>query len=182
MNLKEEAQLAAYEQLCQTHRAMDSDLGAKLLGFLPKLLGFLPLVVGAGLALTTGKSSALSTDLLPPLGVFGLAVTLGLFLYQLYNFTRLHTPIEAGMSMEKSMGLDGQFSTRPRALLGIGDETFAAAIVYPAVMAAWIYLALIQASPGVRTTLAGLVFGVGFVVTIVFSRWLEYQTRVNAFR
>jgi len=56
----EAAELAAYEQLCQTYRAMDSDFGAKL-------LGFLPLVVGGGLTLASGTSGALSEDFLRPL-------------------------------------------------------------------------------------------------------------------
>jgi len=80
--------------------------------------------------------------------------------------------------MERSMGLLGQFSVRPTAILGIGNEAFAAAIVYPVVMAAWTYLAVFQASPWTHMALPGLVYAIGFTVTILLDYSLKRRWRM----
>ena len=58
----------AYEQLCTSYRAIDD--------FRTKLLGFLPFVTGGGLVFLFGRD--VDEKFFTPVGLFGLAVTLGL--------------------------------------------------------------------------------------------------------
>lgn len=48
--------------------------------------------------------------------------------------------------IEKEWQVDGQFTTRSPAIVRLVDEPFAAALVYPAVIAGWLYLALANTS------------------------------------
>jgi hypothetical protein len=164
------ATLRAYDQLCVTYRAIDD--------FRSKLLGFLPLATGGGLALLTGRADGLAEEFFAPAGVFGVAVTLGLFTYEIYGIRKCHALIEAGKKMEAALGLaSGQFTERPRSVLGHINEPFAAAVIYPAVVAAWIYLAAFHSALGVGTVLAPLAFALGFAMTVEYSRRLGQRAR-----
>ncbi len=82
--------------------------------------------------------------------------------------------------MESSLGLTaGQFTARPRDVLGHINEPFAAAIIYPAAMAAWTYLAAFHAARGVGAALAALVFVLGFAVTFEYNRRLAKDARAG---
>jgi hypothetical protein len=70
----------------------------------------------------------------------------------------------------------GQFKTRPREVLGQINEPFAAAIVYPAVMAAWTYLAAGDISRLVSAILAVVVFAIGCTVTLWYNYVLRRRT------
>jgi hypothetical protein len=154
----------AYDQLCQTYRAIDD--------FRAKLLGFLPLVTGGGLLLVTAKKADLDADLFKPVGIFGVAVTLGLFALELYGIRKCHALIEAGVCLERSLRLPaGQFKDRPKGVAGVINEPFAAAIVYPAVIAAWASLASYQ-PPDWRWEIGTSIFVAGFVSTLAYSLWL----------
>jgi hypothetical protein len=130
----------AYNQLCTSYHAIDD--------FRTKLLGFLPLVTGGGLILLSGRAEDVRKEFFGPVGRFGILVTLGLLAYELFGIKKCHALIEAGKAMEQDMGLpDGQFIRRPNNLLWIVNEPFAAAIIYPTVLAAWTYLALLYENP-----------------------------------
>ena len=104
---------SAYDQLCQSYRAIDD--------FRTKLLGFLPLVTGGGLTLLTTSQTNLSKEFSTPIGFFGLAVTLGLFSYEIFGIKKCRALIEAGTALETGLRLDrgqGQFSTRPSDVFG----------------------------------------------------------------
>ncbi len=75
-------------------------------------------------------------------GVFGFLVTLGLFTYELRGIQRCNALIEAGKALEDKLGIQGQFRLRPGAVSGIISTTLAARIIYPAVLAAWLFVAL----------------------------------------
>src|SRR5688500_3097203 len=64
----------AYQAICDSH--------AKITDFRSKLLGFLPLASGAG-GLILLADDRINRDYLTAIGLYGLAVTLGLFLYEL---------------------------------------------------------------------------------------------------
>lgn len=130
---KNENLKAAYQQLCDSYRAIDD--------FRAKLLGFLPLATGTGLFLLLGPLSNQTQPYLGPIGAFGLAITLGLFCYELYGIKKCHHLIEAGQYIEGQLSIPGQFLNRPRAVAGWINEPFAAGIIYPAVLAAWMFLA-----------------------------------------
>ena len=124
----------AYDQLCTSYHAIDD--------FRAKLLGFLPLVTGGGLILLTGKADEVRRDFFGPVGLLGIAVTLGLLAYELAGIKRCLTLIDDGLAFEKDMQLQrGQF-VRPDDAFSFITKSFAAAWIYPAVLAAWSYLAL----------------------------------------
>ena len=115
---------AAYDQLCQSYRAIDD--------FRAKLLGFLPLVTGGGLVLVTAGANEAAQEFLLPVGLFGLVVTLGLFAFELYGIQKCAALIDAGQQLEASLKLPaGQFMRRPRELLGHINEPFAASMHLP---------------------------------------------------
>jgi len=155
----------AYGQLCASYHAIDD--------FRAKLLGLLPLVTGGGLAIATGKGDDVSRGFLLPLGLLGLVVTAGLYSYEVYGIAKCHALIKAGRSMEDGLGLDrGQFQERPRSVLGLVNEPFAAAIIYPAVGAAWAYLAAFEVDGPAAGAIAGVVFVAGLAVTLNYNRVL----------
>ena len=124
-----------YEQLCYSYRAIDD--------FRAKLLGFLPLASGTGifLLIPDNSKSPLNTYL-GPVGAFGFLITLGLFFYEIYGIKKCHGLIKAGQKIEDQMRIRGQFKGRPREVAGFINEPFAGGVIYPAVLAAWTFLAL----------------------------------------
>jgi hypothetical protein len=164
---------AAYEQLCTSYHAIDD--------FRAKLLGFLPLASGAGISLLLGdtftdpaKSNAVKEFLLP-IGIFGFVVTLGLFTYEIYGIRKCGALITAGKQLERLLGVEhGQFIKRPREVAGLINEPFAAGIIYPAVLAAWIYLALYSSRQAAQWG-SILVFVAGFALTLIYNLWLRKE-------
>jgi hypothetical protein len=53
--------------------------------------------------------------------------------------------MKTGARLECSLGIAGQFTNRPYAVLRVINEPFAAGLIYPAVLAAWTFLALVFA-------------------------------------
>ena len=156
----------AYNELCTSYRGIDD--------FRARLLGFLPLVTGGGLLLLTGRSEEVRREFFGPVGLFGIAVTTGLLAYELFGIRKCHALIEAGVALEKEMGLpDGQFTRRPNNLLGVVNEPFAAAAIYPAVLAAWTYLALFFVKGPLGEALSAIVFVGGFVGILLYDRFLR---------
>lgn len=128
---------AVYQELCNSYRAIDD--------FRTKLLGFLPLVTGTGIFLlvTDEAKIKLAQPYYWPVGVFGFVITLGLFFYELYGIKKCTHLIRAGIKLEEKLNInDGQFGKRPLGVLGLINEPFASGVIYPAVLAAWMYLAL----------------------------------------
>jgi len=80
---KEPASRDADEELKVVYQEVCSSFHA-IADFRAKLLGFLPLASGAGIFLLLNRSLTDGTEqYLLPIGVFGFAVTLGLFFYEL---------------------------------------------------------------------------------------------------
>ena len=158
-----------YEQLCLTYRALDD--------FRAKLLGFLPVVTGGGLLLLNGDG-ALPDSLFLPVGLFGLAVTLGLLCYEIYGIEKCHALLEAGEALEASMGVvAGQFRSRPRAVLGLINEPFAAAVIYPATMAVWSYLARLDVARTAGLAAAAVTFVAACSATLAYNDHLGRMAR-----
>jgi hypothetical protein len=167
-------QLKVYGELCTSYRAIDD--------FRAKLLSLLPLVSGSGMFLLLNETlpnpgkHAFSLPLLA-IGTFGLTITLGLFVYEIYGIRKCDALIDAGRCLERSLGIeDGQFRRRPRSVLHIINEPLAAGVIYPAVLAAWLFLALSSQKPsqtlfGVNAPLiaAIIVFVVGFGLVLTYN-------------
>ena len=129
-----------YVELCKSyHRLKD---------FRAKLLGFLPLTSGAAIFLLIGSGHGFQLVLI---GLFGIGVTIGLYVYERHGTELLCYLFKAGKELEKKL-LDyenddstiGQFLVRPEDGLGSnkGAED-AAKIVYGSVAIAWIVLAIV---------------------------------------
>ncbi len=174
---KNENLKAVYEQLCDSYRAIDD--------FRTKLLGFLPLATGGGIFLLLGPLSNQTQRYLGPIGAFGVAITFGLFCYELYGIKKCTHLIAAGMQIEGQLGIDGQFIKRPPGVAGFIDEPFAAGIIYPAVGAAWMFLALPfprpqdAAWPPYALWIAIVVFLVGLAVSVFYTFWLACWLKKN---
>ena len=129
----------AYVELCKSyHRLKD---------FRAKLLGFLPLGSIAGIILSSRLIE--NKAYLIPIGIFGIAVTSGLYLYEVHGNRLLDELFKAGEDLElKLLGDDnvkGQFLIRPeKGKLGssTGAE-IAAALVYGSVFLAWLGLVIV---------------------------------------
>jgi hypothetical protein len=166
-----------YEQLCNSYRAIDD--------FRTKLLGFLPLVTGGGLILLTGRADEVRREFFRPLGLLGIAVTIGLLAYELFGIKKCHEMIRAGKDLECKLGLPvddrnkpaGQFLRRPDHLLGLVNEPFAAAVIYPAVLGAWIYLAFFFEDPQRGRNISLGVFLVGFLGILLYDQHLKREGR-----
>jgi hypothetical protein len=102
---------AIYEQLCESYRAIDDFRG--------KLLGFLPLASGAGIFLLIREPGKdIAPALLTSIGVFGFVITFGLFVFEIYGTKKCTELINVGKELEKSLGVNGQFLTRPNGVIG----------------------------------------------------------------
>jgi uncharacterized protein (DUF433 family) len=160
-----------YEELCTSYRAIDD--------FRAKLLGFLPLASATGIFLLVGTDARNLTPATRPfflaVGTFGFFITLGLFFYELYGVKKCHALIKAGRELEEDLDIDaqrGQFTARPREVAEVVNEPFAAGVIYPAVLAAWTFVALVPGSQDVQWWTTGLAIGVfviGFAVALYFN-------------
>jgi hypothetical protein len=139
-----------YKEVCQNHRAVTDFRG--------KLLTLLPLVSGAGIYVLLPKQSSPS-DLRPAyliaIGVFGVLVTVGLFLHEIRAIGQCGALIKRGRELEQKMGLrGGQFTrediyyhaqkTRFRSFINnFKGPVGAAWIIYPSVGVAWLFVAVL---------------------------------------
>ncbi len=124
-----------YQETCRQHQGITD--------FRAKLLALLPLASGAGVLLLLGRDA--DTRFLGAIGLYGLAVTAGLFLYELRAIQRCITLRDQAAALEQALGVPaglGQFRDRPRAALGgfVGAEG-ASWVIYLAILAGWAYVA-----------------------------------------
>jgi hypothetical protein len=163
---------AAYDQLCVSYRAIDD--------FRAKLLGLLPAATGGGIFFLVNNQASVRTEILLPAGIFGFAVTAGLFTYEIYGIRKCGALISAGRKLEQDLNLPaGQFMARPDAVLRILDEPFAAGVIYPAVLAAWVYLAMVSTHRQAGLVVAAIVFAVGLIATVLFDWTLRRRRKVS---
>jgi hypothetical protein len=147
---------AAYEEVCRRHDGIAE--------FRAKLLTLLPIASGAGIFLLIGKDFGTNETIpqLLPIGAFGILVTLGLFVYELRGIQECTALIHAGKTLEtkllpKAVVGGGAFTAKPRALFcGTVGATGAALLIYPAVVAAWVYVAGVGIAGGCVTLALGL--------------------------
>jgi hypothetical protein len=163
---------ALYGRVCDSYHAVDD--------FRMKLLGLLPVATGTGVfLLLSGKANLIDgngdqrlSQALGAIGIFGFLFTLGLFTYELFGIKRCHYLIGAGRRLEARLGIRGQFRSRPQYVAGFLNEPFASSIIYPASMAAWLFLGLFFTfdEPWAATLVAGAIFTVGCAMTIFGAR------------
>ena len=159
--------LKVYDQLCISYRAIDD--------FRAKLLGFLPLATGTGIFLLAKNLSTEGKEALAPIAGFGFLITLGLFSYEIYGIRKCAALIETGERLEGFLAIQrlGQFAQRPQNVARLINEPFASGIIYPAVLAAWTFVALVYQWRRVAVVTAVLVFLAGFVGTLIYDYLLR---------
>ena len=161
-------EMRVYDQLCTSYHAIDD--------FRAKLLGILPLVTGTSMSfllsnLGDAKNISITTpSLLAAIGVFGLLITLGLFSYEIFGIKKCGALIKAGRDLEASLQIEnGQFVNRPQNVAYLINEPFAAAVIYPTVLAAWTFFTLAFAWPEANPLVPIMVLAVGFTGTLLFE-------------
>lgn len=159
----------AYQELTNSYRAIDD--------FRAKLLAFLPLASGTGIFLLLSdkmEKMNFAKEHFWAIGIFGLVITLGLFFYELHGIKKCDHLINRGRQIECDLGIAGQFMERPDGVpflrkLVLINEPFTARIIYPAVLAAWMFLTLNHARPLAAPFAAGIVFLIGFFFPILLN-------------
>jgi hypothetical protein len=167
---------AIYGELCASYRSIDD--------FRTKLLGFLPLATGAGIFLLLGDAGKLGSEgqkFLTPVGAFGVLITAGLYAFELYGIKKCTRLIKIGTELENKLSVAGQFNTRPDGACLVLNEPFASGVIYPAVLAAWTFLALVFACGFERAwQAAALIFFLGFLLPVPYwwpRRWWPRRTK-----
>ena len=156
--------LAVYAQVADNYRQID-DLRLRL-------LALLPLATGTGLlVLLGGHSVSAAVDV--PAGVFGMVATLSLYFYELHGIEKCTHYIDRGAQLEKDLDVPGSFTNRPHHIFGVVSELLPSALIYPASFAGWLFLALYQAGPAVRSLATITVLVVGAAASIQTIRVME---------
>lgn len=126
----------AYEAVCNRHQQIDDFRG--------KLLALLPIASGAAGLLLLSKSDTWDRYL-TPIGIYGFAATLGLFIYELHGISNCKRIMNQAGDLEGKLHIPkgmGQFRDRPKdplhLLIGPGMASW---IVYLSVLAGWLYVA-----------------------------------------
>jgi hypothetical protein len=151
-----------YQELCTGHTAIAD--------FRAKLLALLPIASAGGIALLlNGAQPAVSGALLVAAGLFGVAITFGLFMYELRGINDCVALRARVLQLEEDLGIPvevSRFGVRGRGGgKGLADEIGAAWIVYPAVMTAWLYVAAYGG--GLDALTAGSILVPGYLVAVI---------------
>ena len=156
-----------YQETCKTHNS--------IAGFRGTLLGLLPIASGAGIFLLLGKLNGTSRWLLVPVGVFGAAVTFGLFMYELRGIEDCTVLRGRLKSIEQELGVSvfsSQFGFWPGGKLNLVDEIGAAWIVYMTVLMTWLFVAGVGVASRVHVKVRwDLVFGACLGVVYLVVLW-----------
>lgn len=157
-----------YQEVCQSYLGIAS--------FRAWLLGLLPLASGAGFFVLLGDLGGNGGETLEmflgPLGFFGFFITLGLFTNEIRGIQWCIRLIDTGKYLECLMGIPGQFFTRPANVAGFIGTTFAAGIIYPAVLVAWLFLAM-KMVPNLNPTGCLLISAGVAVLLFIAFRFLD---------
>jgi len=161
-----------YQETCKTHGAIAD--------FRAKLLALLPIASGTGIFLLLGKLNGDNRKLLAAVGLFGIAVTFGLFMYELRGIEDCTALRGRARNMEQALGVQepvSQFRDWPSGKLNLADEIGAAWIVYMTVLASWIFVAgagleSLSRPRGWPTWLEivlGVLLGIGYLTVLVLA-------------
>lgn len=157
----------AYQETCTTYRSIDD--------FRAKLLGFLPLASGAGIFVLSKDniSNNVGDNVRVYAGLLGFMITLGLLILELRGIQRCIRIISVGTHLEEKMNIRSQFSLMPKPFPSFIDVPIAAGIIYPAVLAAWMFLFIHYhhfKCPCLSNLISIFVFFVGLIGVLCFYR------------
>jgi predicted enzyme related to lactoylglutathione lyase len=128
---------SVYTEVCTNHRAIAD--------FRAKLLALLPTVSGAAIFVLLARNDTGGLPL-AAIGLFGFAVSFGLFMYDLRGIQDCIELRRRAQEIEAALGVKREELSLfrgwpPPRVLGLADEVGAGWIVYTAVLGSWIYLA-----------------------------------------
>jgi hypothetical protein len=133
--------ILVYQELCTNYRSIETFRG--------RLLGLLPLFSGSGIVLLLNSpfteiiKREFTGQYIEWVGVLGCIVTLGLFSYESRGIRNCYRLIIAGQAIERQFGICGQFLSYPPRFLCFIGMRLAVCMIYSAVFAAWVFVALI---------------------------------------
>lgn len=125
---------AEYHEICSSHQAITDFRG--------KLLGLLPIATGAGIFLLLDRpiDQQQTAGFLVAAGIFGAAVTIGLYFYEFRGMNECHLLRQRGANLERELQLTiecSRFQKNPPGRIGPRE---AGPVVYFAVVAGWIFV------------------------------------------
>lgn len=130
-----QVRLQLYQEVCRSHDAITD--------FRAKLLALLPLATGAGAFLLLDRG--VDRSALGPAGLFGFAVFVGLFVYELRGVQTCKMLRRRAAQLEEKLRVpvkQSQYRERePAQLWGLVGAEFAAWIVYGAILFSWLFVA-----------------------------------------
>jgi hypothetical protein len=133
----ERRMIAAYAELCNRHQQIDDFRG--------KLLALLPIASGAAVLVLLRSYSVTVEKYLLPVGIYGIAITFGLFIYELHGIAVCKRIMEQAEGLERDLNIPkyrGQYRDRNQNVLHrIIEVEMASWIVYLSVIAGWVYIA-----------------------------------------
>jgi len=154
-----------YEEICKSHQAITDFRG--------KLLGLLPLASGVGIFLLLDKSATSKAQLLLPAGVFvtagvfGAAVTIGLYFYEHRGMKECILLRKNGANVEHELKLPEKYSRFQGNVPGFVGPQGAGPIVYFAVVGGWLFVSLygfLKTRPGWEQVAGSLIVGAYLIV------------------
>lgn len=129
--------IAAYQALCNRHQQIDDFRG--------KLLALLPIASGAAALALLLNSTGTIKNYLIPIGIYGCAITGGLFIYELHGISVCKQIMKEAGRLEDSLKIPtdmGQYRDQNHNLLHrIIEVEMASWVVYISVFAGWVYIA-----------------------------------------
>jgi hypothetical protein len=156
-----------YQEVSKSHQAI-ADVRARL-------WGLLPLASGTGIfLLLSGKAPTNVPALLVPTGLFGAAVTFGLYLYEKRGMKECLLLRRRGATLECQLGISRDVARFRNNPVGFVGPQGAGPIVYFAVIAAWLFVAAHGASVAIARTPRSqshldLEFGVAIVAVYLMT-------------
>jgi hypothetical protein len=155
-----------YEQVCRQHDEIQH--------FRAKLLSLLPIASAGGIFFLV-KDGGIWQNLYPHLlaiGLFGIAVTAGLFEYELHGIRKCAALLCAARRLEEALSKEcqGAFQSKPRRV----EMKTAAFIIYPTTGGAWAYVATLglpSLSECVLPPLISIASAVAIAFVFGFVEW-----------
>jgi hypothetical protein len=179
--------IAVYQELCNRHQQIDDFRG--------KLLALLPIASGAAALALLLNSTGTIKNYLIPIGIYGCAITIGLFIYELHGISVCKQIMKQAGHLEDSLNIPGhmgQYRDQNRNLLHrIIEVEMASWVVYLSVLAGWVYIAGARGwwdhtSPEYFANpiwIAGIAAGivlVKWIYAIFIERWVQRNSENSA--
>jgi hypothetical protein len=177
----EKSLVIAYQELCNRHQQIDDFRG--------KLLALLPIASGAAALVLLRSSSSVVEKYLLPIGVYGIVITFGLFIYELHGIAVCKQIMEQAGDLEAALDIpeySRQYLDRNRNFLHrVIEVEMASWIVYLSVIAGWLYIAGVgggwwrHTSPGIIRNPMTIVVVAGIIVAVKWFYAVVLEKRVH---